>query len=172
MCMYFYFSGWKIFLLWAGSTGISALQWPLSGRFSPKSFGSRSKHQGCQILLVPNLTKTGKTYQLITNYTKRPQIITNGSKKFQIVLKYFPFKGPPNFTHFGIFGLKMNHLATLVSIGCLWDLCTQKSVVKQLDSIESTKWIFGANLCQRIYYACRAWLLCLTQKKQFHTHRK
>jgi hypothetical protein len=32
---------------------------------------------------------------------------------FQIVIKYFSFQGPPNFTQIGIFGLKTNHLATL-----------------------------------------------------------
>jgi hypothetical protein len=27
--------------------------------------------------------------------------------------QHFPFQGPPKFTHIGIFGLKMYHLATL-----------------------------------------------------------
>jgi hypothetical protein len=28
--------------------------------------------------------------------------------------QHFPFQGPPKYTQFGIFGLKLNHLATLV----------------------------------------------------------
>jgi hypothetical protein len=28
--------------------------------------------------------------------------------------QHFPFQGPPKFTNIGIFGLKINHLATLV----------------------------------------------------------
>jgi hypothetical protein len=29
------------------------------------------------------------------------------------ILQHFPFQGPPNFTQIGIFGLKINNLATL-----------------------------------------------------------
>jgi hypothetical protein len=36
--------------------------------------------------------------------------ITNGHKIYQ----HFPSQGPPNLTQIGIFGLKINHLATLV----------------------------------------------------------
>jgi hypothetical protein len=38
--------------------------------------------------------------------------ILNGHKIYQ----HFPFQGPPKFTKIGIFGLKINHLATLVII--------------------------------------------------------
>jgi hypothetical protein len=31
-------------------------------------------------------------------------------------IKHFPFQGPPKFTRIGIFGLKTNHLAALLSV--------------------------------------------------------
>jgi hypothetical protein len=43
------------------------------------------------------------------DYTKRPQIVPNGRKIHQ----HFPFQGPPKFTQIVIFGLQINHLATL-----------------------------------------------------------
>jgi hypothetical protein len=42
----------------------------------------------------------------------------NGYKIFQMAVNYtkhFPFQGPPEYTQLGIFGMKINHLATLVS---------------------------------------------------------
>jgi hypothetical protein len=49
------------------------------------------------------------------------KIIPNGRKMFQMVIKYniiiHTFQSPPKFTNIWIFGLKINHLATL--------LCTQ-----------------------------------------------
>jgi hypothetical protein len=36
--------------------------------------------------------------------------IPHGQKIYQ----HFPFQGPPNFTQIGIFGSKINHLATLL----------------------------------------------------------
>jgi hypothetical protein len=39
----------------------------------------------------------------------RKILCLNGHK----ILQYFPFLGPPNFAQIGIFGLKINHLATL-----------------------------------------------------------
>jgi hypothetical protein len=64
---------------------------------------SRSKH-----------TKTGQLYQIGTNYTKRPYIIPNGHKLYQTAVKYTNiFQGPPKYTPIRIFGLKINHLATL-----------------------------------------------------------
>jgi hypothetical protein len=62
-------------------------------------------------------TKTGKTYQMTTNYTKIaikykkwPQTTPNGHKMYL----HFPFKGPQTFPKLGFFGTKVNHLATLV----------------------------------------------------------
>jgi hypothetical protein len=67
--------------------------------------------QGCQIFLGPNIgTKMGKICQMTTNCTKLPEIIPNGHKIYQ----HFPSQGFPKFTQIGIFGLKINHLATLV----------------------------------------------------------
>jgi hypothetical protein len=36
-------------------------------------------------------------------------------KKYQ----HFPFQGPPKFTQIAIFGLKINHLATLLRVSAL-----------------------------------------------------
>jgi hypothetical protein len=50
--------------------------------------------------------------------------IPNGRKIFQMFIKYSSFQGPPNFTKIGIFGLKTNHLATLIlSDGAPPDRC-------------------------------------------------
>jgi hypothetical protein len=62
--------------------------------------------------LVQN-TKTGKNipnypelYQMFIKYNKRPSV----HKKYQ----HLPFQDPPKCTQIWIFGLKTNHLATLV----------------------------------------------------------
>jgi hypothetical protein len=71
--------------------------------------------QGCQILLDTIYQKGGnipndhKLYQTSINYTKWPNNILNGHK----IYRHFPYEGTPNFTKIGIFGLKINHLATL-----------------------------------------------------------
>jgi hypothetical protein len=44
------------------------------------------------------------------NYTKWTKNIANGHKIYQ----HFPFQGPPKFTQIWFFGLKTNHLATLL----------------------------------------------------------
>jgi uncharacterized protein YpbB len=101
--------------------------------------------QGCQILLVQtlqngkiytkwpqNIPNDHKIYQMYKNYTKRPQNIPNVQKLYQTTIMYtkwllnipnghkiylhFPFQGPPKLTQIGTFGLKINHLATLVQI--------------------------------------------------------
>jgi hypothetical protein len=64
-------------------------------------FGS---HHGCQILLGPNIPNDIKLYQMTANYAKRPYIIPNDQKIFLMIMKYFPFQAPPNFSHIGIFG--------------------------------------------------------------------
>jgi hypothetical protein len=75
--------------------------------------------QGCQIFLGPNLPKREKyikwpqTISIGLNYTKRPLIIQKGRKIYQ----HFPFQGSPNYTQIGMFGLKINHLATLLAWG-------------------------------------------------------
>jgi hypothetical protein len=62
------------------------------------------------------LTKTGenipndhKIHQIPITFTKWPQTIPNGHKIYQ----HFPFQGPPKCIQMGIFGMKINHLATL-----------------------------------------------------------
>jgi hypothetical protein len=61
-------------------------------------------------------TKTGKVYQMTTNYTKRPYIIPNGNKLYQMAVKYaniFHPKALQNIPKYGFFGLKINNLAIL-----------------------------------------------------------
>jgi hypothetical protein len=48
---------------------------------------------------------------MATKYTKWPQSRPNGRKIFQ----HLPLQDPPKFTQIGIFGLKTNHLATLLA---------------------------------------------------------
>jgi hypothetical protein len=73
--------------------------------------------QGCQIFLGQKIPKTEKytklpqtIYQKAVNYPKWPENIPNGHK----ILQHFLFQDPPNFTKTIIFGLKTNHLATLL----------------------------------------------------------
>jgi hypothetical protein len=72
-------------------------------------------------------TKTGnnvpnehKIYQMVIKYLKWPQHITNGHK----IHEYFSIYGPPKFTQNGIFGLKINHLATLMLVFVSLVVCT------------------------------------------------
>jgi hypothetical protein len=51
-----------------------------------------------------------KIHQMVIKYTKCPLIIPNGHKMYH----HFPIYGPLKFTQIGIFGLKINHLATLL----------------------------------------------------------
>jgi hypothetical protein len=68
--------------------------------------------QGCQIFLVQTY-QNGKS---IPNYHKlhisngHILILPNGCK----IYPHFPFQCPPKYTQIGIFGLKTNHLATLL----------------------------------------------------------
>jgi hypothetical protein len=61
---------------------------------------------------VKNIPTDHKMYQMDIIYTKRLLNIPNGHKINQL----FTFQGPPKFTQIGIFGLKRNHLATLLQI--------------------------------------------------------
>jgi hypothetical protein len=65
-------------------------------------------------------TKTGKN---VPNEHKRYQ---NAHKIFQMAIKYkhFTIYVPPNFAQIGIFGLKINHLATPVSMSS--NCCAKK----------------------------------------------
>jgi hypothetical protein len=62
----------------------------------------KQQKQGCQIFL-------GTRYPSRKKCTKKTQKVPNGHK----ISPHFPIKGPPKFTQIGIFGLKINHLATL-----------------------------------------------------------
>jgi hypothetical protein len=57
-----------------------------------------------------NIPNDHKIYQTALNITKLPKNIPTGHKTYQ----HFPLQGPPNFTQIGIFGFKINHLATLL----------------------------------------------------------
>jgi hypothetical protein len=57
-----------------------------------------------------NIPNDQTLYQTAIKYTKWPQNIPNGHKIYQ----HFLFQGRPKFTQIGIFGLKRNHLATLL----------------------------------------------------------
>jgi hypothetical protein len=48
---------------------------------------------------------------MVIKYPKCPSKIPDGHKIYQ----HFPILGPPKFIQIGIFGLKINHLATLRS---------------------------------------------------------
>jgi hypothetical protein len=52
-----------------------------------------------------HLTNDHKSYQIAIKYTKLPKNT-----------KHFQFLGPPKYTKIGIFGMKINHLATLVRL--------------------------------------------------------
>jgi hypothetical protein len=75
-----------------------------------------ARNQGCQILLDTIYQSGGKctklplNYHVAIKYTQRLYYIPNGHRIYQL----FPFQGPPKFTQIGIFGLKTNHLATLL----------------------------------------------------------
>jgi hypothetical protein len=60
-----------------------------------------------------NITNDHKKYQLAIKYKKWPQTTPKGHKIYQ----HFPFRGTPKCTQIGLFGLKVNHLATLIKIG-------------------------------------------------------
>jgi hypothetical protein len=76
------------------------------------------RHTGLSDFNCGQHTKTGKMYQKTTKYIYQmaikyfqwPQNRPNGHKIYQ----HFPLQYPPKFTQIGIFGLKTNHLASLV----------------------------------------------------------
>jgi hypothetical protein len=51
-----------------------------------------------------------KMYQMAIDFTNRIKNIPNGHKTYQ----HLPLQDPPKFTPNGMFGFKLNHLATLV----------------------------------------------------------
>jgi hypothetical protein len=55
--------------------------------------------------------QTFQNGEICTKSSKTKIHITSGHRKYQ----HFPYQGPPKYTQIGICGLKINHLATLVS---------------------------------------------------------
>jgi hypothetical protein len=60
-----------------------------------------------------NKPKRGKIYQSTTNCPKWPQNTQNGLKFYQMNTR-LSLQDPPKFTQIVIFGLKINHLPTLI----------------------------------------------------------
>jgi hypothetical protein len=56
----------------------------------------------------------GKYTKMAGKYTKWLENIPNGHKIYQ----HFPLQDTPKYTQIGIFGLKINHLVTLVFVCC------------------------------------------------------
>jgi hypothetical protein len=60
-------------------------------------------------------SKTVKMYQMNTKFTLNSRKISPMSLKYyKLPKQHFPIKSPQKFTQIGIFGLKINHLATLL----------------------------------------------------------
>jgi hypothetical protein len=57
-----------------------------------------------------NIPNDQKLYHTAIHYAKWPKNIPNDHN----ILQHFPFQGPPKVTEIKIFGLKTNHLATLI----------------------------------------------------------
>jgi hypothetical protein len=75
--------------------------------------------QGCQIILgtkyqnVKYIPNYHELYQMSIKYNKRLGPFYNGPS-FHKIYPHLPLQDPPKFTQTGIFGLKTNHLATLL----------------------------------------------------------
>jgi hypothetical protein len=68
--------------------------------------------QGCQIVR-DTMYQNGEKYQITTKLPNGCHAyILNGHEIYQ----HFPFQDPQKFTQIGIFGFKINHLATLFEI--------------------------------------------------------
>jgi hypothetical protein len=91
----------------------------LNSRF----FIAPSQVQGCQIFLGAryqnrkNVPNEHTIYQMVIKYSKCPLNVPNGHKIFQ----HFHIRDPEIFSQIGIFGLKTNHLATLVTTEALFE---------------------------------------------------
>jgi hypothetical protein len=91
--------------------------------------------QGCQIFLGTTFqkgkkyTKLPKIYQIAIKYAKWPERMSNGRKIYQ----HLPLQDPQKFTRIGIFGLKIDHPATLRKNGCAlpsepFQFCVEKKM--------------------------------------------
>jgi hypothetical protein len=73
--------------------------------------------QGCQIFRG-TIFQNGENIPKYTKYTNVPLNIPNGHKicipNDLKLYQYLPLQDPPKCTQIGIFGLKINHLATLL----------------------------------------------------------
>jgi hypothetical protein len=97
---------------------------PISTAEFPSGYLDSSQRlgQGCQIFRGTiyqngeNIPNDHKVHQSSINCTKWPENLPNDNKIYQTL----PWQEPPKFAKIGIFGLKINHLATLgwVTLTC------------------------------------------------------
>jgi hypothetical protein len=73
-------------------------------------------NQGCQIFLGTKYQNRKKYNQITIKYNKRPLTGPSAHKIYQ----HLPLQDPKKFTQIWIFGLKTNHLATLLATINLW----------------------------------------------------
>jgi hypothetical protein len=88
-----------------------------------------------------------KLYQIAIYYTKWSYIIPNGRKIYQ----HFPFIGLPKFTQIDIFGLRINHLATLFLSNFQRNLVMLK--------ITSVSYSFGKKTNEEETDICKKWYI-------------
>jgi hypothetical protein len=99
-----------------------------------------TSHQGCQIFLCKkyqngeNIPNYHELYQMSIKYNKRPY---NGQRVNRIC-HHLPLQDPPKFTQIWIFGLKTNHLATLLPIQEIGEKIQEKKMI----------WKILAKLCE------------------------
>jgi hypothetical protein len=97
--------------------------WGIGGKEHSESRGFDA-NQGARFLLGPNIPKREK-------FAKWPQAIPNGHKSYQMAIKYrfqmvikytniFHSKALQNLPKLGFFGLKINHLVTLMPSYYKW----------------------------------------------------
>jgi hypothetical protein len=89
-----------------------------------------------------NVPKRGEIYQMSIKYAKWPENWPNGSHK---IYQHLPSQDPPKFTQIGIFGLKINHLATLIEGRALFPGKEERQFgdsLLPLKKINQTEWHF------------------------------
>jgi hypothetical protein len=74
----------------------------------PDFFGTTDQNE-------KNIPSNNKIYQTATKSNNGRKIDQNGHK----IDQHLPLQGPPKFTQFGTFGLKICHLATLIQVSSM-----------------------------------------------------
>jgi hypothetical protein len=94
------------------------------------------------IQIYQNIPNDYKLFQIAIKYTKWSKNIKN----CRFIYQHFPFQGPPIYTQIGIFGIKINHLATLVAHPCPAEIGIRQSLVRRRSSLPSKT---TANILQK-----------------------